>query len=395
MVEEEESSESKENKYINYPSLSILLIDIFGLFFISFCMSIISIIRNKQKLNINISFIEYLELFTSGVYFSFSLINMFLEIENNELNNNVNTNKYLLLFLCLGYIYNYFCENILIQLQIKNRRFIRRYSSLINNLIKNNDNKNDNISISSFDLSDSNKDNSLEDVSSDENIIEKRFSTGGNYYFNIFNDKIESLEKEKELEKKSYDFTRKLGIQKINNIFIFEKLINKNNENKIYEQVYNEKNIYSIGTIIILNMHKLCQGLYIGIIHFEYKYFTQFSLLIYYFAIIDSFHIGITLSKFQIEKRELSIYIFIISVLYFVGGLIGLLLKLIFNSFIQKMILFFIIGTFLYLSFNILDNYFYHIDKDENKIKDFKGKYYFYFFIFGLAIYLFIFYLFK
>ena len=93
--------------------------------------------------------------------------------------------------------------------------------------------------MSSFAHSDSNIDNSLEDISSDENIFEKRFSTGGNYYFNIFNDKIESFEKEKELEKKSYDFTKKLGIQKINNIFIFEKLINKNNENKIYEQVYN------------------------------------------------------------------------------------------------------------------------------------------------------------
>ena len=394
MEGEEESSESKENKY-NYPPLSILLINILGLFVISFCISIISIIRNKQKQKINISFIEYLELFTSGVYFSFSLINIFLEIENNELSNNASTNKYLFLFLCLGYIYNYFCENILIQLQIKNRRFIRRYSSFINNLNKNNDNKNDNLSMSSFAHSDSNIDNSLEDISSDENIFEKRFSTGGNYYFNIFNDKIESLEKEKELEKKSYDFTKKLGIQKINNIFIFEKLINKNNENKIYEQVYNEKNIYSIGTIIILNMHKLSQGLYIGIIHFEYKYFTQFSILIFYFVIIDSFYIGITLSKFQIEKRELSIYILIISALYFIGGLIGLLFKLIFNNFLQRMIIFFIIGTFLYLSFNILDNYFYRIDKDENKIKDFKGKYYFYFFIFGLAIYLFIFYLFK
>jgi len=394
MEGEEESSESKENKY-NYPPLSILLINILGLFVISFCISIISIIRNRQKQKINISFIEYLELFTSGVYFSFSLINIFLEIENNELSNNASTNKYLFLFLCLGYIYNYFCENILIQLQIKNRRFIRRYSSFINNLNKNNDNKNDNLSISSFAHSDSNIDNSLEDISSDENIFEKRFSTGGNYYFNIFNDKIESLEKEKELEKKSYDFTKKLGIQKINNIFIFEKLINKNNENKIYEQVYNEKNIYSIGTIIILNMHKLSQGLYIGIIHFEYKYFTQFSILIYYFVIIDSFYIGITLSKFQIEKRELSIYILIISALYFIGGLIGLLFKLIFNNFLQRMIIFFIVGTFLYLSFNILDNYFYRIDKDENKIKDFKGKNYFYFFIFGLAIYLCIFYLFK
>ena len=384
MEEEEETFESKQNKY-NYPSLSILLIDIFGLFFISFCMSIISIIRNKQKLKINISLIEYLELFTSGIYFSFSLINIFLEIENNDLSNNVNKNKYLFLFLCFGYICIYFCENILIQLQLKNRKNIRRYSSFINNLNKNNDNKNDTLSMNSFAHSDSNIDNSLEDVSSDENIFDKRFSAGGNYYFNIFNDKIEPLEKENEQEKKSYE----------NNIFIFEKLINKNNENKIYEQVYNEKNIYSIGTIIILNMHKLCQGLYIGIIHFEYKYFIQFSLLIYFFVIFDSFYIGITLSKFQIEKREISIYIFIISALYFFGGLIGLLFKLIFNSILQKMVLFFIIGTFLYLSFNILDNYFYRIDKDETKMKDFKGYYYFYFFIFGLAIYLFIFYLLK
>jgi len=393
MEEEEESSESKENEY-NYPSFSILLINIFGLFLISFCMCLISIIRNKQKLKINITFIEYLELFTSGIYFSFSLINIFLEIGNNELSNNIKANKYLFLFLCFGYICIYFCENILIQLQLKNRKFKRRYSSFINNLNKNNDNKNDILSMNSFGHSDSNADNSLEDISSDENNIEKRFSTGGNYYFNILNDKIEPLEREKEPEK-SYDFTKKLGIQKINNIFIFEKLINKNNENKIYEQVYNEKNIYSIGTAILFNMHKLCQGLYIGIIPFEYKYFTQFCLLIYYFVIIDSFYIGITLSKFQIEKRELSIYIFIISSLYFIGGLIGLLFKLIFNSFFQKMILFFIIGTFLYLSFNILDNYFYHIDKDQNKIKDCKGKYYFYFFIFGLAIYLLVFYLLK
>lgn len=375
-----------------YPSTLVLLIIIIGLFLVSLCLSIFSL-KNNQKIKIILISIEYLELFTSGICFSFSILNIFLEnIESNNKDNNFNynnQNEYLFLFLCLGYITDYFCVNILIQIQLNyNDKIKRKFTS---SFFKNN-NKNDLYSINSgFNNSESIISNeSFEDINEIENNNEKRFSTEEKY-FSIFNEKNESFGKKE--PGYSCDFSKRQEIK--NNIFMFEKLITKNNENKIHEQIYNEKNIQSVCYIILFNLHKLCQGLYIGINPFKNKYFINFCFAIYYFVIIDSLYLGITLIKFQISKNEMYFYIFTVSVLYFIGGIMGFIFKLFFYEILQRIIIYFIIGTFLYSSFNVLEDYFFNIDKDEIKLKESKVKYYFYFFIFGLIIHIFIFYLFK
>ena len=392
MDEDDDSSEKKENEnYINYPSAHILLIIILGLFIFSFFISIYSLKKNKN-LKISSSFQEYLEIFSCGIYFSFSITNFFMQ--NKEINEANNSNIYLILFLCFGYITKFFCENILIPIQITNNTLKRKYSSSFFPI--NNKNKED-MDSNNGEFNNRNEsilsNESFENSSPVDNIMGKRYSIEDNY-FSIINNIGESFEKEKEKEKEpgfSCDFTNKFMNSKINNIYIYENLINNNMENKINDQLYNEKNIHSICLIILFNFHKLCQGLYVGINSFEYKYFIFNTLIIYYFIAFDSFYLGISLSKFQIKKSEINLYIFINSILYFISAIIGLIIKLLLYEIIIKIIKYFILGIFLYSCLNLLESFFYHNDNGGNKFKESKNKYYFCFFIIELILYITIF----
>ena len=399
MDEEDDSSDKKDNNYyIKYPSTHTILISIIGLFILSFIIASFSL-KNNKKFKISISFHEYLQLFSSGIFFIFSITNLFMEnFRLNKYNNNNNdisinkySNTYLILFLCLGYITNYFCENILLRKEITNNNFKNKYSSSFFRININKDKNDIDSIITGLNNNESLISNeSIENSSPIENNLEKRYSTTEEKYFSILNNNNESIEKEKQI-RLSYDFTKKNMNEKMNNIYIYENLINRNIENRIYDHFFIEKNIYSIRLILLFNLHKLCQGLYIGINSFEYKYFIFISFIIYYFVVIDSYYLGVTLSKFQFIKRETFIYIFINSFLYFSSAFIGLVLKLLSNELLGKIIKYFIVGTFLYSSLNILDGYFYHIDNDENKSRKYKNKYYFYFFTLGLILYICIF----
>ena len=397
MNEGPDSNEPKKEKnYIKYPS-SIILIIIIGLFIFSFFISFFSLKYYKKFTNV-FNFKEYLELLTSGIYIGFTIINIFME--NNELNekNNVDNNNkfnaYLLLFFSLGYITNYFCEIILIQIHLKNNKFKSKYSSSIFCLNKNNDSNINDSSNSGLNKNESIISNeSLENSIHINKQIEKRYSNEQKY-FSIFNND-ESIINDKEENGYSYDFTKKNANEKINNIYMYENLINKNAESQIYSQVYNEKNINSYILNILFNFHKLCQGLYVGINSFENKYFIFNIFIVYYFVFIDCILLSIALSKFQIKINELNKYIFIISFIYLLSGLIGILFKFIFYEIFQDIIKYYILGAFLYSGFNILDNYFYQDNTDDIKYKELKQKYYFCFFILGVLIYLSIFYLFK
>ena len=98
MNEEDDSSCSKEIKSnINKPSISIFLIIITGLFIISFCTSFFSLKKGKN-IKVILFFHEYFELFTSGIYFSFSITNYFMEnieINNYNIKDNSNNNSYI------------------------------------------------------------------------------------------------------------------------------------------------------------------------------------------------------------------------------------------------------------------------------------------------------------
>ena len=145
MDEEDDSSDKKENNYIKYPSTHTLLINIIGLFIISFIIANFSL-KNKKIFKISLTFHEYLQLFSSGIFFSFSISNLFMGNIVGDIYNNNDTNKssdtYLFLFLCLGYITNYFCENILVRKEIANNNFKNKYSSSFFR-INNNKDKND------------------------------------------------------------------------------------------------------------------------------------------------------------------------------------------------------------------------------------------------------------
>ena len=394
-IEDDSSESNKIKNDVKYPSFSISIIIIIGLFLLSFCFSFFSLILIKNKIiKINLSYVEYLELFTSGIYLSFSITIFFME--NNELNKNNNNNNYnnsnsiFVLFLCLGYIFNCFCENIYNQLQNNNNKYKRKASSFFGL------NKNNNINnIHSFNTGSDNNTESLisnelfDNNSPNESKNFEKYNSNEEYYFSI-NENVESFEKDNPL-RYSYDFSKKQNIKK-NNIYMFEKLISKNFENKINEHIYNEKNINSIYQIILLNIHKIGYGLYIQINTFEYKYFITICLVIYYIVIVESFYLGITLSNLHNKKREINIYIFMISFIYIISGLLGLIIKYIFCDIFQKIIKFFIIGIFVCSCFNILDNYFCLIhNDDEIKMKKSKEKYFLCFFIFGLILYIFIF----
>ena len=403
MNEKDDSSCSKELKNnINKPSISIFLLIITGLFIISFCTSFFSLKKGK-KIKVILFFHEYFELFTSGIYFSFSITNYFWEnIELNNYNIKDNSNNsyitFVHLFLGFGFIINYFCENILIKIQLKNNIFKSKYSSSFYSLDKN-INNNINNKIDSFNSKFNNTESIISNESIDnsspiENNIEKRYSTEEKNYFSIFNNNAESLEKEKD-PIFSYDFSKKYINSKINNIYIYENLINKNKVNKVYEQIYNKENLQSLGLIILFNFHKIGQGLFIGINSYEITNFIFISSIIYFFVFIESFNLGYSLSEFQTKNSEIYLYLFIISLLYIISGLLGLMFKIILNEIIQIIIIYFIIGTFLNTSFNILDNYFYLFQNDKTKLKETEDKYYFCFFTLGFIIYILIFSIFR
>ena len=390
MDEEESSIKSDNNMNINnkYPSTFLLLIIILFLFILSFCISILSL-KRISKLKINIFFHEYLQLFSSGIYFTFSISNLYiLNIYNIS-------STYLIFFICIGYLLNYFCENILILYYMSSINIQPKYSSSFFRINKNkNENYNDNADSIEYN-NDSIITNELNENSFPlDNNLEKRYSTEEKY-FSIFNNS-ESFDKEKDKNKIkeigfSCDFTKKNNNTKIDNIYMYENLINKNIENKLYENIY-IYNLYEI-KVLIFNLHKICLGLYIGINYefLEYKYFIFFCYVIYFFIVIDSFYFGISLSK-QIQQNKIYIFIFIHSFIYFLSALIGLLFKYILYEILGNIIKYIIIGIILYKGLHALDNYFYKNNINENKYKENNNnKYYFGLFAIGLILYIIIF----
>ena len=103
MAKDNSSMESYDNSNINhgYPSGFILLIIILFLFLLSFCISVLSL-KNNSVVKLNYYFHEYLQLFSSGILFSFALSNLYI-INVTDISKNI-----VVIFICVGYILNYF-----------------------------------------------------------------------------------------------------------------------------------------------------------------------------------------------------------------------------------------------------------------------------------------------
>ena len=79
MVQDNSSMKSCDNSNINHgcPSAFILLIIILFLFLLSFCISVLSL-KNNSVIKVNYYFHEYLQLFSSGIVFSFAISNLYI-----------------------------------------------------------------------------------------------------------------------------------------------------------------------------------------------------------------------------------------------------------------------------------------------------------------------------